>query len=132
MPDFYARLHRRYGRREVISRREMIQRSLAATAGVLLSEQFTAAQGKPRRVVVIGAGFSGLAAASGCKAPARSILPRWAGSGGRRLPMDLPTFLTTRGSPRSGSRNGAHVNADRIEGLARDKIKPWPRSNWKN
>ncbi len=63
MPDFYARLHRRYGRRDGISRREMIQRSLAATAGVLLSEQLTTAQGKPGRVVVIGAGFSGLAAA---------------------------------------------------------------------
>ena len=49
--------------RDGISRRDMIQRSLAATAGVLLSEQFTAAQGKPGRVVVIGAGFSGLAAA---------------------------------------------------------------------
>ena len=63
MPDFFARLHRRYGRPEAISRREMIQRSLAATAGLLLSEQLTAAQGKPGRVVVIGAGFSGLAAA---------------------------------------------------------------------
>jgi monoamine oxidase len=66
MPDFFARLHRRYGRRDGISRREMIQRSLAASAGLLLSERFAgglSAQGKPGRVVIIGAGFSGLAAA---------------------------------------------------------------------
>ena len=68
MPQLYARLHRRFAGAESsgISRREMIQRSLAATAGLLLSEQFsgrTAAQGKPGRVVVIGAGFSGLTAA---------------------------------------------------------------------
>ena len=66
MPDFYARLQRRYGQPSGISRREMIQRSLAAAAGVLLSEQLAGgvfAQGKPGRVVVIGAGFSGLAAA---------------------------------------------------------------------
>ena len=66
MPDFFARLHRRYGRSDGITRRDMIQRSLAATAGVLLSERFAgglAAQGKPGRVVIVGAGFSGLAAA---------------------------------------------------------------------
>jgi monoamine oxidase len=63
MPDFYARLYRRYGHGERISRRDMIQRSLAATAGLLLSERLAAAQGKPGRVVVIGGGFSGLAAA---------------------------------------------------------------------
>jgi monoamine oxidase len=65
MPDFYARLFRRHGGTH-ITRREMIQRSLAATAGVLLSQQFgggASAQGKPGRVVIIGAGFSGLTAA---------------------------------------------------------------------
>ena len=52
------------GRR--ISRREMIQRSLAATAGILLSDKFArglAAQAKAGRIVVVGAGFSGLTAA---------------------------------------------------------------------
>lgn len=66
MPQLYARLHRRFAGSSGISRREMIQRSLAATAGLLLSEQFSGragAQGKPGRVVVIGAGFSGLTAA---------------------------------------------------------------------
>jgi NADPH-dependent 2,4-dienoyl-CoA reductase/sulfur reductase-like enzyme len=65
MPELFRRLHRRYGRPDGITRRDMIQRSLAAAAGVLLSERFGAlgAQGKPGRVVVIGAGFSGLAAA---------------------------------------------------------------------
>ena len=47
-----------------ITRREMLQRSFAAAAGVLLSERFDCfAQGKAGRVVVIGGGFSGLAAA---------------------------------------------------------------------
>ena len=66
MPDFFARLHRRYAGSPRITRRDMIQRSLAATAGLLLSEGLAgrpAAQGKAGRVVVIGAGFSGLAAA---------------------------------------------------------------------
>jgi monoamine oxidase len=66
MPQLFARLHRRYGRPEGISRREMIERSLAATAGVLFSEQLAgvlSGQGKAGRVVVIGAGFAGLAAA---------------------------------------------------------------------
>jgi monoamine oxidase len=66
LPEFFARLHRRYGQPTGITRRDMIQRSLAATAGLLLSEQFAgglSAQGKPGRVVVIGAGFGGLAAA---------------------------------------------------------------------
>jgi monoamine oxidase len=66
MPDFYARLHRRYAAPDALSRREMLKRSLAATAGLLLSDQFAGrsfAQGKAGRVVVIGAGFSGLAAA---------------------------------------------------------------------
>jgi monoamine oxidase len=64
MPHFYAQLHRRYGKPDGITRREMIERSLAAAAGLLISDRFvarpTAAAG---RVVIIGGGFSGLAAA---------------------------------------------------------------------
>ena len=64
MPNLYAQLHRRYGKPDGITRREMIERSLAAAAGILISDRFTA---RPRaaagRVVIIGAGFSGLAAA---------------------------------------------------------------------
>lgn len=62
--NLYTQLHRRYGRRDGLTRREMIQRSLAASAALLLSDRFG---GTPRaaagRVVVVGAGFSGLAAA---------------------------------------------------------------------
>ena len=65
MPELFRRLHRRYAAGDGITRRDMLQRSLAATAGVLLSERFAGltAQGKAGRVVIIGAGFSGLAAA---------------------------------------------------------------------
>ena len=67
MANLYKQLHRRhYGTPEGMSRRDMIQRSLAATAGLLLSDRFADrvwAQRKGGRVVVIGAGFSGLAAA---------------------------------------------------------------------
>ena len=62
MRSLYARLHSRFG--EPIDRRDMIRRSLAAAAGVLLSERFSFAQ-RPsgKRVVVVGAGLAGLAAA---------------------------------------------------------------------
>jgi monoamine oxidase len=64
MPQLYARLHRRFGPRDGgITRREMLQRSVAAAAGVLLSEQFGALAQVGRRVIVVGAGFSGLTAA---------------------------------------------------------------------
>ncbi|MBA3888351.1 MAG: FAD-dependent oxidoreductase, partial [Acidobacteria bacterium] len=65
MPNLYAQLRRRHGQPSGITRREMIQRSLVAAGGLLLSAHFgpLAAQQKGGRVVVIGAGFSGLAAA---------------------------------------------------------------------
>ena len=64
MPNLYAQLHRRYGKPDGISRREMIQRSLAAAGALLISDRFDlSAQSKAGRVVVIGGGFSGLAAA---------------------------------------------------------------------
>src|SRR5215213_7391986 len=63
MRSLYARLHSRFG--EPIDRREMIRRSPAAAAGVLLSDRFAFGAQRPSspRVVVIGAGFAGLAAA---------------------------------------------------------------------
>jgi monoamine oxidase len=64
--SLYRQLARRHGAVEPISRRDMIQRSLAATAGILLSDRFggaLGAQARAGRVVVIGAGFSGLVAA---------------------------------------------------------------------
>ena len=65
MPNLYAQLHRRHGKKDGITRRDMIQRSLAAAGALLISDRigFAMAQGKAGRVVVIGAGFSGLAAA---------------------------------------------------------------------
>jgi monoamine oxidase len=64
MPNLYAQLHRRFGKPEGgVTRREMLQRSLAATAGLLLSERLGAFQRRAGRVIVVGAGFSGLAAA---------------------------------------------------------------------
>ena len=54
----------RYARASGLTRREMLQRSLAAAAGLLISEQLGAFQKKGSgRVVIVGAGFSGLAAA---------------------------------------------------------------------
>ena len=64
MPQLYAHLSRRFApeRHNRISRREMLTTSLAAAAGVLLSDRLQlAAQG--RRAIVVGAGFSGLTAA---------------------------------------------------------------------
>src|SRR3954470_4613386 len=63
MRSLSARLHARFG--EPIDRREMVRRSLAAAAGVLLSDRFSyaAPRSSGPRVVVIGAGFAGLSAA---------------------------------------------------------------------
>lgn len=64
MANLYSQLHRRYGKPDGITRREMIQRSLAAAGALLLSDRLDLlAQAKAGRVIVIGAGFSGLAAA---------------------------------------------------------------------
>jgi monoamine oxidase len=67
MPQLYARLHRRFRRPsredDGVTRREMLQASLAAAAGLLLSERTTLFGQTGRRVVVVGAGFSGLTAA---------------------------------------------------------------------
>jgi monoamine oxidase len=63
MRSLYARLHTRFG--EPIDRRAMIQRSLAAAAGVLLSARggFAGQPATGKRVIVIGGGFAGMAAA---------------------------------------------------------------------
>jgi monoamine oxidase len=62
--NLYTQLQRRHGRPSGISRREMLQQSLGAAAALLLSERFTALpRAAAGRVVVIGGGFSGLAAA---------------------------------------------------------------------
>ncbi len=65
MSELYKALHRRYHpAADGVTRREMVKRSLLAAAGVLLSERgrHLGAQARAGRVVVIGAGFAGLAA----------------------------------------------------------------------
>ena len=66
MRSLYARLHDRYSpdRRDGLTRRQMLLTSLSASAGLLLSSR-SYAQGAsaPGRVIVVGAGFSGLVAA---------------------------------------------------------------------
>lgn len=64
MPQLYRQLQRKFGQKtDGLSRREMLQASLAAAAGVLLSSRFEVAAQTGRRVIVVGAGFSGLTAA---------------------------------------------------------------------
>jgi monoamine oxidase len=64
MANFYTILNRKYGKPSGITRREMMQRSLAAGAALLISERFgTPISAGAGRIVVVGAGFSGLAAA---------------------------------------------------------------------
>jgi monoamine oxidase len=63
MPNLYSQLKRRYGQPSGITRREMIQRSLAAAGALLMSDSLFATRQKAGRAVIIGAGFSGLAAA---------------------------------------------------------------------
>ena len=64
MSNIYSQLHRRYGKPDGMTRRDMIQRSLAAAGALLLSDRFgVAAAQRGGRVIVVGAGFSGLAAA---------------------------------------------------------------------
>lgn len=64
--SIFAKLSARYGTPvDPMTRREMLRRSLAASAGLLLSNGLTFGQSAKsgKRVVVIGAGFSGLACA---------------------------------------------------------------------
>jgi monoamine oxidase len=64
MPNLYTQLQRRHGTPSGITRREMLQRSLGAAAALLISERFSALpRAAAGRVIVIGGGFSGLAAA---------------------------------------------------------------------
>lgn len=65
MPSLYRSLQRRYGRpADGLTRREMLQLSLAAGAGLLVSNRVAFGQARTgKRVLVVGAGFSGLAAA---------------------------------------------------------------------
>ena len=65
MRSLYARLNERFGPKsdDGLTRRDMIQRSLAAAAAVLLSDRLSAFQRSGPRVVVVGGGFAGLAAA---------------------------------------------------------------------
>lgn len=66
--SLYARLNRKFGPRvDVATRREFLRATLAASAGLLLSQTLAFAQPARRpsakRIVIVGAGFSGLACA---------------------------------------------------------------------
>jgi monoamine oxidase len=66
MPQLYRVLQRKYGTpADGMTRREMLRATLAASAGLLVSNSIGFGQVKPlgKRVVIVGAGFSGLAAA---------------------------------------------------------------------
>jgi monoamine oxidase len=65
MANLYSILHRRYGKsRDGMTRREMLQATLMASAGLLVSSGTAFGQARAgKRIVVIGGGFSGLAAA---------------------------------------------------------------------
>ena len=64
MPNLYTQLYRRHGKPDGITRREMLQRSLGAAAALLMSDSLLLAQrGARGRVIIVGGGFSGLAAA---------------------------------------------------------------------
>ncbi|MFL6569778.1 MAG: flavin monoamine oxidase family protein [Chthoniobacterales bacterium] len=64
MSGLYARLTRRYRpQSSAMERREFLRIALAASAGLLLSEQTFARAERGRRVIVIGGGFAGLACA---------------------------------------------------------------------
>jgi len=64
--SLYARLHERFApASDRIDRREMIRQSLAAAAGLLLSERFSFASPRSSapKVIVVGGGLAGLSAA---------------------------------------------------------------------
>ena len=65
MRSLFARLHDRFGPPDGgVTRREMIGRSVAAAAGILLSDRLAfARRRRGPRVIVVGGGFAGLAAA---------------------------------------------------------------------
>src|SRR5947209_14044710 len=65
MRSFYARLRHCFGPRpDGLTRREMLQAALAGATGILLSEgQALPAAPSGKRLLVLGAGFAGLAAA---------------------------------------------------------------------
>lgn len=63
MPNLYAVLRKRYGPRGGLTRREMLQITLAGAAGWLLSDGISAQGGRGRRLLIVGGGFAGLAAA---------------------------------------------------------------------
>jgi monoamine oxidase len=62
--SLFAVLNGRYGAKaDAYSRREMLKLTLAAGTGLLLSSRMARADGKGKRVVIVGGGFAGLAAA---------------------------------------------------------------------
>ena len=76
MPLFYRTLQRKFGKpQDGLTRRQMLQATLAASAGLLLSGAGSSAQTRAgKRIIVVGAGFSGLAAAFELKSAGYDVL----------------------------------------------------------
>ena len=75
MPLMYAQLQRRFApKRDGLTRREMLQATLAASAGLLLSSHASAQARPGKRIVIVGAGFAGLAAAFELKSAGYDVL----------------------------------------------------------
>ena len=75
MPLLYAQLQRRFApKRDGLTRREMLQATLAASAGLLLSSYASGQNRAGKRILIVGAGFSGLAAAFELKSAGYDVL----------------------------------------------------------
>lgn len=62
--SLFSTLDRQFGKkRDGMSRRELLRTTLAASAGLLISDSFAGERKRQKRVVIVGAGFAGLAAA---------------------------------------------------------------------
>src|SRR4051794_607253 len=85
MATLYSRLTRRHkAQPSAMERREFLRIALAASAGLLLSQRSFARTQRGRRVIVIGAGFAGLACAhellgAGCDVVVLEARPRVGG-----------------------------------------------------
>ena len=74
MRSFFARLAQRYRPVSRQERRQFLKATLAASAGLLLSNEFGLAQaGRGKHVVVVGGGFAGLACAHELKSAGYAV-----------------------------------------------------------
>src|SRR5687768_63131 len=124
--SLFARLNRKYGPRvDGATRRQFLQATLAASAGLLLSRQFAfgdvPAKKVNRSVLVIGAGFSGLACAFELMSAGYdvSVIEARERVGGRVLSFGdlVPGKNVEGGGELIGSNHPAWVNYAKMFGL---------------